>query len=137
MISKSDQAGNQMKVTSSILFDFIADFKIELADVGMCFDAIVNFNLAMQNFNLQSEVYMESVISKSIDSIYLLNPVIAKYMMPTFFNDVNHQFIYLQHKTLIIHGNMPLFGDYSISVFPKSRKATPFTLAELRAKKYN
>ncbi|MEO6549495.1 MAG: hypothetical protein ABIN94_15945 [Ferruginibacter sp.] len=126
-----------MKITSTILFDFIADFKIVRDDVGICFDSIVNFNAGARHFNIRSEIFMESIIEKSIDSIYLLNPIARKYKIPTFFNDVNHQFLYLPYKALIIDGDMPLFGNYSISIFPKSRKASQVTLAELRAKKYN
>lgn len=126
-----------MKMTSTILLDFAYDFNLEVSEVGVCFDAIINFNLPMQNFNLQSEVQMESVLSKGIDTIYLLNPVISKYKMPTFFNDVNHQFLYLNHTGLIIAGNMPLFGAYSISMFPKNSRCSKKTFDELRAKKLN
>ncbi len=126
-----------MKRTSCILNDFVNDFKLEISDVGVCFDAIINFNLPMQNFNLQSEVHMDSVFLNKIDSIYLLNPVVEHYKMPTFFNDVDHQFLYLNKTGLIIAGNMPLFGAYSISMFPKSNSCTPKTLRELRAKKFN
>ncbi|MEP7143629.1 MAG: hypothetical protein ABI707_12195 [Ferruginibacter sp.] len=126
-----------MKLTSTILFDFISDFKLEISEFGACFDAIINFNLPMQNFNLQSEVHMEPVLSYRIDTIYLLNPAIMKYKMPTFFNDVNHQFLYLNHTGLIITGNMKLFGAYSVSIFPKSHSCTLKTFDELRAKKLN
>ncbi|MEO7768867.1 MAG: hypothetical protein ABIS01_15665 [Ferruginibacter sp.] len=126
-----------MKLTSTILSEFIADFKLKKSEVGICFDAIVNFNLGIQNFNIKSEVYMESGLSHNLDSIYLLNTVIARYKMPTFLNDVNHHFNYISYKALIVTGNMPLFGDYTISIFPKSRFCTPKTFAELRAKKLN
>ncbi|MEP7109297.1 MAG: hypothetical protein ABI760_14990 [Ferruginibacter sp.] len=126
-----------MKLTSTILFEFINDFDLEVSELGVCFDAIINFNLPMQNFNLQSEVHMESVLSNSIDSIYLLNPLIEKYKMPTFFSDVNHQFLYLNHTGLIIAGKMPLFGAYSVSMFPKSQSCSLKTYDELRAKKLN
>ena len=124
-------------MTSTILFDFIHDFDLEVTEVGVCFDAIANFNLPRQNFNLQTEVYMESVLSHGVDSIYLLNPVIEKYKMPTFFNDVNHKFLYLGHTGLIIAGSMPLFGAYTISIFPKSHMCSSRTYNELVAKKFN
>ena len=126
-----------MKLTSTILSDFVQDFKLELTEFGVCFDAIINFNLPMQNFNLESEVHMEPVLSYRIDTIYLLNPVIAKYKMPTFFNDVNHQFVYLNHTGLIITGTMELLGAYGISIFPKSQLCSKKTWDELRGKKLN
>jgi len=126
-----------MKITSSILSEFITDFGLEMTEAGVCFDAIVNFNLPMQNFNLQSEVHMESLLSGNFDTVYLLNPVVALYKMPTFFNDVNHQFLYLNKTGLIITGSMPLFGAFSISMFPKNTTCSQKTLNELRAKKFN
>ncbi|MBC7889849.1 MAG: hypothetical protein H7Z13_18390 [Ferruginibacter sp.] len=126
-----------MKMTSTILSDFIYDFNLEVTEVGVCFDAVINFNLPMQNFNLQSEVHMEPVLSNLVDTIYLLNPMIEKYKMPTFFNDVNHQFLYLSNKGLIIAGQMQLFGSYSISMFPKNHRCSQATFDELRAKKLN
>jgi|GEM_PF-3927126 len=129
--------GIEMKKASTILFDFVNDFNLTISEVGVCFDAIVNFNLPMQNFNLRSEVHMASIFSNRIDTIYLLNPVIEQHKMPTFFNDVNHQFLYLNKTGLIIAGDMPLFGPYSISMFPKSNNCTSKTLRELRSKKYN
>jgi len=57
--------------------------------------------------------------------------------MPTFFNDVNNQFRYINHKGLIITGNMELLGAYTVSIFPKSRGCTQNTYEELRAKKLN
>ncbi|MEJ7586748.1 MAG: hypothetical protein WKI04_04220 [Ferruginibacter sp.] len=80
---------------------------------------------------------MESVLANGIYSIYLLNPLIEVYEMPTFFNDVNHQFLYLNRTGLVITGTMPLAGAYSISIFPKSRTSTDKTYYELRAKKLN
>ena len=126
-----------MKLTSTILFDFVNDFKLEVYEFGVCFDAIINFNLPVQNFNLQSEVSMEPSLSYMIDTVYLLNPVVTKYRMPAFFNDANHQFRYLHHKGLIITGNMVLLGAYSVSIFPRSHNCTQKTYDELRAKKLN
>lgn len=126
-----------MKITSSILSDFVTDFNLEVTELGVSFDAIVNFNLPMQNFNLQSEVHMESLLSNNFDSVYLLNPVVALYKMPTFFNDVNHQFLYLNKTGLIITGDMPLFGAFSISMYPKNTFCSRKTYAELMAKKFN
>ena len=126
-----------MKLTSTILFDFINDFKLEVSEFGVCYDAIINFNLPMQNFNLQSEVHMQAVLSYRIDTIYLLNPAIETYKMPTFFNDVNHQFLYLNRSGLIITGNMPLFGAYSVSIYPKSPSCSQKTYDELKAKILN
>ncbi|MEO5893648.1 MAG: hypothetical protein ABIQ31_25565 [Ferruginibacter sp.] len=126
-----------MKLTSTILSDFVSDFKLEVSEVGVCFESIVNFNLPMQNFNLQTEVHMESVLSNGIDTIYLLNPVIEIYKMPIFFNDVNHQFLYLTRTGLVITGNMPMLGAYSISIFPKTKICTTKTFYELKAKKLN
>jgi hypothetical protein len=80
---------------------------------------------------------MEPVLSYMIDTIYLLNPAVIKYKMPAFFNDVNHQFLYLNHTGLIITGNMELLGAYSVSIFPKSHTCTQKTWDELRAKKLN
>ena len=91
----------------------------------------------MQNFNMQSEVHMEALFSDRVDSIYLLNPAILKYKMPTFFNDVNHRFLYLSKTGLIITGNLELVGAYSVSIFPKSDRCTQKTWDELRAKKLN
>ena len=126
-----------MKLASTILSDFVSDFKLEVSKVGVCFDAIINFNLPNKNFNLQSEVYMEPALSKDIDTIYLLNPIIEAYRMPVFFNDINHQFLYLNRTGLVITGNMPLVGSYSVSIMPKSHGCTPETLEELTAKKLN
>lgn len=126
-----------MKLTSSILSDFVHDFDLEVTEFGVCFDAVINFNLPMHNFNLQSEVYMESVLAIGIDTIYLLNPIIEVNKMPTFFNDVNHQFLYLNHVGLVITGNLPLFGSYSVSLFPKTPFCTQSTFEELKAKKLN
>ncbi len=80
---------------------------------------------------------MESVLSNAVDTIYLLNPAVKKYNMPIFFNDVNHQFLYLNHRGLVITGVMPLLGAYSISIFPKSRYGSQKAMDELRAKKLN
>ncbi|MEO6732098.1 MAG: hypothetical protein ABIN01_12840 [Ferruginibacter sp.] len=126
-----------MKLTSTIFCDFINDFALETTEVGVCFDAIVNFNLPMQNFNLQSEVSIESLLSDSFDTMYLLNPVVEMYKMPTLFNDVNHQFVYAKHRGLLIVGTMALFGAYTISIIPKNDLCDPKTLNELRAKKLN
>lgn len=126
-----------MKTTSTILFDFIHDFKLEISEVGVCFDAVINFNLQMQNFNLQSEVHMQSFVSTRIDTVYLLNTEVEKYNMPTFFNVVNNQFFYLKERGLLIAGTMPLFGAYTISIFPKTSSCTQNTISELRGKKYN
>lgn len=126
-----------MKLTSTILFDFIHDFELEVTEFGVCFDAIINFNLPTQNFNLQSEVHMESALSNGIDSIYLLNRLVEDFKMPTFFNDVNHRFLYLSHTGLIITGTMPLTGAYSVSIFPKSAYCSQQTFDELKGKKLN
>lgn len=126
-----------MKITSTILCDFIQDYKLEVSEVGVCFDAIIDFNLPLQNFNLPSEVYMESVFSNSIDTIYLLNPVIELYKLPVYFNDVNYQFLYVKHRGILIAGNLPLFGTFTISIIPKCRTCTQKTFNELRAKKLN
>ena len=74
-----------MKLASTILSDFVNDFKLEVSRLGVCFDAVINFNFPDKNFNLHSEVHMEPGLSKHIDTIYLLNPVIEKYKMPVFF----------------------------------------------------
>jgi len=126
-----------MKITSSILSDFVNDFQLETTDVGVCFDAVINFNLPTQHFNLQSEVHMESVLSKNLDTLYLLNPLISDYKMPTVFNDANHQFLYLERTGLIIAGTLPVYGAYSISLFPKGNSCNPKTLREIRSKKLN
>jgi hypothetical protein len=126
-----------MKLTTTILSDFVQDFKLEVTEFGVCFDAVINFNLPMQNFNLQSEVHMDSVLSGCIDTIYLLNPTVEAYKMPVFFNDVNHQFLYLSRTGLVITGNMPLFGAYSVSIFPKNNGCSQQSFDELRAKKLN
>ncbi|MCW3092328.1 MAG: hypothetical protein JWP81_3397 [Ferruginibacter sp.] len=126
-----------MKVTSTILPDFINDFNMEVFEMGVCFDAVVNFNLPFQSFNMESEVHMEAMLSGSFDTVYLLNPDIKIYKMPTFFNMVNHQFIYPKFKGLIIAGNMPIFGRYTVSIFPTSQFCSEQTLNELKAKKLN
>lgn len=126
-----------MKTTSTVLFDFIYDYKLDVSGIGVCFNAVIDFNLPAQNFNLMSEVHIESFLSNRVDSIYLLNPVIEKYKMPTFFNDANHQFFYLKQRGLMIMGQMPLFGGYTISIVPKSYSCTQKTFDELRAKKLN
>ncbi|MEO6548433.1 MAG: hypothetical protein ABIN94_10550 [Ferruginibacter sp.] len=126
-----------MKVTSTILPDFINDFSIDVFEIGVCFDAIVNFNLPFQSFNIESEVHMEAMVSGNFDTIYLLNPDIKVYKMPTFFNIVNHQFIYPKFKGLIIAGNMPIFGRYTVSIFPTTQRCSDAAFYEWRAKKLN
>jgi hypothetical protein len=126
-----------MKLTSNIIADFVKDFDLEVYEFGVCFDAIVNFNLPDQNFNLQTEVHLESALSSKIDTICLLNPIVALYRMPIFFNEVNHQFLYLYRKGLIITGSMTGIGAYSVSIFPRSRYCNPKTLEELKARKFN
>lgn len=126
-----------MKMTSTILYDFIQDFDLESSEVGVCFDASIEFNTPGQKFNFQSEVLMESFLLTGIDTIFLLNPVTQIYRIPTFFNDTNHQFIYFRNKGLFIAGYTPLFGSYSVSIFPESLDCTQKTFDELRAKKYN
>lgn len=126
-----------MKTTSSILFDFIQDFGLEVSEIGVCLDAVVNFNLQKQNFNLQSEVQLDSIISNRIDTVILLNKEVEKYKIPTFFNIVNNQFFYLKQRGLLISGNIIMLGDYTISIFPKSTSCSQRTFNELRAKKLN
>ena len=126
-----------MKKTNAILCDFVQDFNLEISEIGVCFEAIVNFNLPSQNFNLLSEVHMESVFSNKIDTLYLLNPMVEKYKMPSFFNDVNHQFLYLNKAGLIVAGSLPLFGAYTISIIPKNYTCTEKTWNELKSKKLN
>jgi hypothetical protein len=126
-----------MKLTSTILTDFIRDFEMERFEFGVCFEGIINFNLPDHNFNLYSEVHMEAGLCRRIDSIYLLNPVIALYKMPTFFNDVDHKFLYLHRKGIIITGILTLIGPYSVSIFPSSRTVSQHCFDELRARKLN
>ncbi|MEO7766821.1 MAG: hypothetical protein ABIS01_05315 [Ferruginibacter sp.] len=126
-----------MKITSTILPGFINDFDIVVSEMGVCFDAVINFNLPYQSFNIQSEVHMEAVFSNSFDTVYLLNPAVEVYKMPTFFNVVNHQFIYPGFKGLIITGKMTIFGSYTVSIFPVSRSCSQKTFDELSAKKLN
>ena len=126
-----------MKATSSILFDFIYDHKLDVSDTGVCFEAMIEFNLPAQNFNLPSAVHIESFLFNRVDSIYLLNPLIEQHRLPTFFNDVNHRFFYLKQRGLMIAGTMPLFGAYTISIIPNSQICKQKTFDELRAKKLN
>ena len=127
-----------MKLTSTILTDFIRDFEMEKFEFGVCFEGIINFNLPDHNFNLYSEVHMEaSLCRRRIDSIYLLNPVIALYKMPTFFNDVENRFLYLHKKGIIMTGILQLIGPYSVSIFPSSRPVSQYCFDELRARKLN
>ena len=126
-----------MKATSTILFDFIYDYNLEVSEIGACFTALVDFNLPTKNFNLITEVHLDSFLSTRLDSIYLLNPEIENYEMPTFFNDINHQFFYLKNRGLLIAGCMPVFGAYTISVIPKSFNCSQQIYSELRGKKLN
>lgn len=126
-----------MKSTSTIFFDFICDHNLDVSEIGVCFNAVIDFNLPTQNFNLISEVHMESFLSGRVDSIYLLNREIENYKMPTFFNEVNHQFFYVKERGLLIAGCMPVFGAYTIAIIPKSYSCCQATFDELRAKKLN
>lgn len=126
-----------MKLTSTILSDFVHDFKLQTSEFGVCFSAVANFNLPSRHFNLHTDVHMEAVLSGSIDTIYLLNPVVEAYKMPTFFNDANHQFLYLNNAGIIIIGTAQPIGMYSISIIPKSDSYTKKSFDELRGKKLN
>lgn len=90
-----------------------------------------------QNFSIPSEVQMEAVFSGDIDTIHFLNPVIEQYKMPVIFNEINHQFLYINNTGLLIAGNLPLFGPFTISIFPMGGECKPSTLIELKCKKYN
>ena len=125
-----------MKKTSSLLFDFIHDFNLEVEEMGVCFGANVDFHTPVQKFNFYSEVHIES-FSASINSIYLLNPLTEIYKIPTFFSDVNHQCVYFRKRGLFIAGYTALFGPYSISMFPEGMCCSRGTLEELRCKKLN
>jgi hypothetical protein len=126
-----------MKMTSTLLFDFIGDFNLESSEPGVCFDAMVDFNITGQTFNFQSEVLIESFLLTHPDTIYLLNRITQIYKIPNFFNGVNHHFIYFKNRVLFIAGYTTLFGSYSISIFPVSGSCTQKTFDELRAKKLN
>ena len=108
-----------MNKTSSVLFDFIHDFNFEVEEIGACFGADIDFHTLVQKFKFYSEVHIES-FSSSINSIYLLNPLTEIYKIPTFFSDLNHQFVYFRNRGLFIAGYTALFGPYSISIFPES-----------------
>ena len=126
-----------MKTTSTLLLDFIQDFDIESYEGGACFNAIVDFSISGQIFRFESNVLMEAFLFNGIDTLYLLNPITRTYMLPSCFNEVNHQFIYFKNRGLFIEGYMAKYGSYSLSIFPDSITCTPKTYEELRVKKLN
>src|SRR6188768_3276802 len=126
-----------MKATSTLLLDFIQDFGIESNEVGACFNAIIDFSISRQKFTFESNVLMEAFLLAGIDTIYLLNPITRTYLLPSCFNEVNHQFIYFKNRGLFVAGYMAKYGSYSVSIFPESTSCTAKTFEELRAKKLN
>lgn len=124
-------------MTSILLGDFIQDFNLETTEMGVCFDATIDFDIAGQKYNFHSAVLLESFLLTNIDTVYILNPISQVYKIPTFFNDVNHQFIYFKNRGLFIAAYHPIFGSYSISIFPDAGYCTQKTFNELKAKKFN
>ena len=113
------------------------DFDIESNEAGACFKAIIDFNITGKKFTFESHVLMEAFLFNGIDTIYLLNPIIRTYKLPSCFNEANHQFVYFKNRGLLVAGHMIKYGPYSISIFPESVNCAAKTFEELRAKKLN
>jgi hypothetical protein len=117
--------------------DFVHDFNLEFTEPGVCFNALIGFNLPMHHFNLMSEVQVDAVMSGDIDTICLLNPALDAYNIPTLFNDLSHRLAYIKNRALLVFGLLPLYGAFTIAIIPKSRYCALKTYDELRAKKLN
>ncbi|CAN5624122.1 hypothetical protein BH11BAC3_BH11BAC3_46180 [soil metagenome] len=126
-----------MKTCVTHFAAFIEDFNLSDHETGVCFNAVINFNLLKQNVSVESEVYMEAVFSNEIDTIHLLNPLIGEYKMPVRFNEGNHRFLHIENTGLLVAGVLPAFGSFTMTIFPQATACNLQTLREISCKKYN
>ncbi|MEO6232585.1 MAG: hypothetical protein ABJB11_05480 [Ferruginibacter sp.] len=126
-----------MKTCATQFAAFIDDFKLSDHESGVCFNAVINFNLLKQNICVESEVYMEAVFSNKIDTVHLLNPLIGAYKMPVQFNEGNNRFLHIENTGLLVAGELPVLGTFTMTIFPKNTPCNVRTLREISCKKYN
>lgn len=66
---------------------------------------------------------MEAYRSSAINSVHLLNPVIAKYNLPVFFSEADNKFLHIYNSGLLISGNVPQSAPFTITIFPRNNAA--------------
>ncbi len=126
-----------MKTCATQFADFIGEFDLLEHESGVCFNAVINFNMLKQNVSVESEVYMEAIFSNEIDTIHLLNPLIGEFKMPVRFNQSNHRFLHLENIGLLVAGELPVFGNFTLTIFPQTTPCSKQAMREISCKKYN
>jgi hypothetical protein len=126
-----------MKAITESLRHFITDFELERKDNIICFEALIYFSTNTDVILLPTEVQIVTIGTDIIDVVYLLHPDVIRHGIPDMYAPSLEKFGYLKNKALIIKGDVPLHGNYILSIHPGNKECDDATLMEIHAKTYN
>ena len=121
-----------------MLADFIRDFNLKTAEKEViCFDARIEYRAQGVYRRLESEVQIIFLEKTGLSVVYLLHPDISKYDIPDTFPFDPEQFVYIRNAALIIVGNHPGTGRFSVTIQTLDNSCEVDTVEELKAKNLN
>ncbi len=107
-----------MKTSDTVLAEFIKDFKLEVPDIGVCFNADIEFTTISIFKKFNCEVHIITMTQKQLSVVYLLHQPLAEHGIPDVFPfDADH-FSYNKMRSLVINDYDLLRGKYSLCISP-------------------
>ena len=103
-----------MKIVTSSIATFIADFNLVKSDGIIFFNAIVKFTSNHRNIEILTEVQIVGISAKEENVIYLLNPAVSNNQIPDMFD--NTSAIAYDGSCLSINGYSPVHGPYTLKI---------------------
>ena len=107
-----------MKTSDTVLAEFIKDFNLEVPEVGVCFNADIEFTTLSIFKKFNCEVHIITMAQKQMSVVYLLHQQLAEHGIPDVFPFDTDNFSYIKMRSLVINNYDLLRGKYSLSISP-------------------